>query len=234
MKRAALVCAAALLAGCFSQPRTPDPALYDLGLTPTDGAVFAKMNDRATVVRVRTSAPSWLDDTAMHYRLLYEDGRRTSTYAYARWIAPPAELVEQRLRQTLADGAAPGIASAPASQLDIELLEFVQVFETPTQSFARVSVHVHLSGTSSQEASFTEQVAAQTPDAAGGVRALAAATDRLIVRIVDWMSARGDQEAGAATTRRSILIDSRSSIRTTGYRSVLMLRRKPTELRSKG
>src|SRR5207247_1876274 len=105
----------------------------------------------------------------------YVDGMRTLTYAYAHWIAPPAELVGQRLRQRLAEsGAAAGIGSA--RELDIELEEYVQVFETPAQSFGRVTVHVRLSGSSTEEASFTEQVAAQTPDAAGGVRALVAAT----------------------------------------------------------
>jgi len=32
-------------------------------------------------------------------------------------------------------------------------------------------------------------------DAAGGVRALAAATDALVARMVDWIAARGDHEA---------------------------------------
>jgi len=72
------------------------------------------------------------------------------------------------------------------------------VFDTPTRSLGRVTVDVRLSGASSGEASFTEEAAAPTPDAAGGVRALAAATDALVTRIIDWLGTRGEQEAGVA------------------------------------
>src|SRR5215813_4061155 len=182
---------ALLLAGCLSQQRTPEPALYDLGLAPAEHLTPATLNADSALLRVRVSAPSWLDQTAMHYRLLYADGMRTRTYAYARWIAPPAELVDQRLRQRLSK------SGVRASALDVELEEYVQVFETPTQSFGRATFRVRTYGTSSEEASFTEQVAAQTPDAVGGARALAAATDVLIGRIVDWMSGHGEHEAVA-------------------------------------
>jgi uncharacterized lipoprotein YmbA len=197
MRHPGVLCVAVLLAGCLSQPRTPEPALYDLGMVPAGAVVPAGTNAELAAVRVRTSARSWLDDTAMHYRLMYVDGMRTLTYAYARWLAPPAELIGQRLRQRLAEnGPAARGGSTSAPELDIELEEFVQVFETPTESFGRVSVHVRLSGASSEAASFTEQSAAQTPDAVGGVRALAAATDALIARMIAWLGARGDQDVG--------------------------------------
>ena len=186
MMRTGLLCASALLAGCFSQPRTPDPALYDLGIAPAARAAPARTNADLAAVRVRAGAPSWLDGTSMYYRLLYVDELRTLTYAYARWVAPPAELVSQRLRQRLAEPAG-GIGSASGQVLQIEVEEFVQLFETPTRSFGRVSVRVQLSGASSEEATFSEQIAAPTPDAAGGVRALAEATDALIARIVEWI-----------------------------------------------
>ena len=83
------------------------------------------------------------------------------------------------------DGCPPGMALAEAD-IQVELEQFVQVFQTPAHSFGLVSVNVRLSGASTDEASFSEQVAATTPDAAGGVRALAEATNKLIARIVDW------------------------------------------------
>ena len=202
MMRAILACAAVLLAGCLSQPHTPEPALYDLGFAQGGGAVPARASAEPSVARVRVSAPSWLDHTSMHYRLLYVDEMRTLAYAYARWIAPPAELVGQRLRQTLAEsGAAARRGSASVHEIAVELEEYVQVFETPTRSFGRVSVEVRLFGPSTGEARFTEQAAAQTPDAAGGVRALAAATDVLITRIVAWVGASEDQEADTQVAR---------------------------------
>jgi cholesterol transport system auxiliary component len=186
--RATVLCAA-LLAGCFAQPRVPEPALYDLGIVPVERVVAANADTGLPAVRVRTSAPSWLDDTSMHYRLLYADDLQTLTYAYARWVAPPAELVAQRLRHRLVESGAATGAAASAELLHVELEEFVQLFETPTRSFGRVSVHLRLSGASGAQASFTEQIAAPTPDAAGGVRALAAATDAVIARIVGWIGA---------------------------------------------
>ena len=194
MMRAALLCICLLLAACLSQPHAPEPALYDLGIAAAPSAIPARTNAAPVAVRVSVSARSWLDHTAMHYRLLYTDEHRTMSYAYARWIAPPAELVGQRLRQRLVEdrGAA---RTASALEIAIELEEYVQVFETPTQSFGRVSVHVRLPHPSNAQATFTEQAAAPTPDAAGGVRALAAATDAVVARIVEWVGAGGEQEA---------------------------------------
>src|SRR5215813_7523447 len=139
---------ALLLAGCLSQQRTPEPALYDLGLAPAEHLTPATLNADSALLRVRVSAPSWLDQTAMHYRLLYADGMRTRTYAYARWIAPPAELVDQRLRQRLSK------SGVRASALDVELEEYVQVFETPTQSFgARPSARARTGHRAKKQAS---------------------------------------------------------------------------------
>jgi ABC-type uncharacterized transport system auxiliary subunit len=185
--RAAIL--ALLLAGCLSQPHAPEPALYDLGLAPQASARQAAQ--RAVLAAVNVTSPSWLDNTAMHYRLLYDDPMRTRTYAYAGWIAPPPEMFAQRLQQTL---AARGVA-APPGGLEVRLEEYVQVFETPTQSEARVAVHVRTTG--GREVRFTEQIAAPTADAAGGAKAIASATDRLIARIVEWLAAGDDGQATA-------------------------------------
>ena len=203
MMRGGLLCIVALLAGCLSQPRTPEPALYDLGIAAAGKPMVPSTNAEPSAVRIRTSARSWLDSTAMHYRLIYVDPMRILTYAYARWVAPPAELVGQRLRQRLAES---GTGAGPGSthEIDIDLEEYEQLFETPTQSFGRVTAQVRLlSGASTKAATFTEQVAAQTPDAVGGVRALAAATDVLIGRVVDWMVAGGEQAADAQSRHAS-------------------------------
>ena len=174
MSRTGVVCVAVLLAGCLSQPRTPEPALYDLGIAPVGAVVPAGTNAELAAVRVRTSARSWLDDTAMHYRLMYLDGMRTLTYAYARWIAPPAELVGQRLRQRLAEsGIAASVGSTPAPELDIELEEFVQVFETPPAGWRRQGAPARPPPAQRAAARSNGR---ETPDAVGGVRALAAAT----------------------------------------------------------
>ena len=178
-----------LVAGCLSQPRTPEPALYDLGLGPQPAAQHAAQ--RASIAQVHVSAPSWLDQTAMYYRLLYDDPMRTRSYAYARWVAPPPELLAQRLRQTL---AARGVAPPPGG-LEVELEEYVHVFETSSRSVARVAASVQAEGP--DEARFAEQIPAETADAAGGAKALAAATNQLISRIMEWLAARGEDQAAA-------------------------------------
>jgi cholesterol transport system auxiliary component len=195
MMRAGVLCVV-LLAGCLSQPRTPEPARYDLGIAPVAGALHPASKAMPAVTRLKVAARSWLDDTAMHYRLMYVDEMRTLAYAYAQWIASPAELIQQRLRQSLGESGTASTTGA-ARELEIELEEFVQVFETPTQSFGRIAVEVRLRATdaSIETASFSEQVAAPTPDAAGGVRALAAATDALVARIADWIGARGNRSS---------------------------------------
>jgi len=191
MMRTGLLGFALLLGGCLSQPSAPEPARYDLGIGPAAEATHVRTNTSPSAVHVRTSARSWLDHTAMHYRLAYVDDMRTLSYAYARWVAPPVELIAQRLRHRLAQTGSPS-----PLDLEIELQEYVQVFDTPTRSVGRVAVDVRLSGASSGEASFTEEAVAPTPDAGGGVRALAAATDALVARIIDWTGTRGEQEAG--------------------------------------
>jgi len=66
MMRIGLVCVAFLLGGCLSQPSAPEPARYDLGIAPAGEATRVRMNSNPAVVRVRATARSWLDHTAMH------------------------------------------------------------------------------------------------------------------------------------------------------------------------
>lgn len=183
MTRTSALLLTAMLAGCLSQPRAPETARYDLGMAASGGLVQAAQAD-AAALRTRVTAHSWLDDTSMHYRLLYVDALRTQTYAYARWLAPPAELFAQRLRQHLAFRTA---GAGPAARLEVELEEFVQVFESPARSVGRITIHAQLLDGPGRRATFSEAVVAATPDAAGGAQALRAATDALIARLADWI-----------------------------------------------
>jgi cholesterol transport system auxiliary component len=184
---------AVLITGCLSQPHTPESALYDLGFGPQPSAEQAAQ--RAGVAQVQVTAPSWLNQTAMHYRLLYEDPLRTRSYAYARWLAPPTELVAQRLRQALTART----VAVPAGGLEVQLEEYVQVFETPERSVGRIMANVRSAGAA--QTRFAEQIPAQTADAAGGARALATATDNLISRIIEWLGTHGEGEATARPYR---------------------------------
>lgn len=86
-------------------------------------------------------APSWLDTSAMQYRLSYVDKARRSSYAGSRWVAPPARLLEQRLKQRLLSDAS---GAAAGCRLRAELDEFVQEFDRPEVSRAIIEARLSL------------------------------------------------------------------------------------------
>ena len=86
MKKTMLL-AALLLAGCgVGSKSTSNVAYFDLG------AVQPAPNNRivASLRSIDVFAVSWLDSSAMQYRLLYTANQRRQNYAESRWVAPPA------------------------------------------------------------------------------------------------------------------------------------------------
>ena len=72
--------------------------------------------------------------------------------------------------------------------LRLEIEEFTQVFDAPAQSRAVVRVRASLLGNRALMAqrTFNVEVASATPDADGGVRSLASASEQAIDQIVEW------------------------------------------------
>ena len=210
-RRALLAGLAALaLAGCSALPDKPvRPALYDFG--PPAAAAAAPTPPgvaRPVLALARIEVPDALDGTAMLYRLAYADAQQLRPYAQARWSMPPAQLLAQRLREPLGTAffvVPPGAAPAAAT-LRLELEEFAQVFDTPAQSRAvlRVRATLAVPGPAGRERVLAQQPlgvsrAAETPDAAGGVRALAVAGEALGAELAAWVQARlAAAGAGAA------------------------------------
>jgi cholesterol transport system auxiliary component len=153
-------------------------------------------------------ASAALDSTAVLYRLAYSDTQQLRPYAQARWSMAPAQLLRQRLRVQLGLrravlNAAQGlVVPATALTLHLELEEFSQLFETPERSAALLRLRATLgqSGNGSErlvaQRSFVVQRPAGTADAAGGVRALTAATDATIGEVVQWLE-QVEQAQGA-------------------------------------
>jgi len=85
------------------------------------------------------------------------------------------------------------VVPPPALTLHLELEEFSQLFETPERSNALLRLRATLgqNGNGSErlvaQRSFVLQRPAPTADAAGGVRALTAATDAVIQEMVPWL-----------------------------------------------
>lgn len=189
----AALCAALVAAGCSLAPVRPVAARYDFG--PLAVAQAAPRLSQPVVV-ADVGAPSWLDTSAMLYRLAYQDAAQPRAYADSRWVAPPAALLTAQLRARLAAADPAGVltpgdgARAPLV-LRVELQEFTQVFETPAKSVAQLALRATLlrDGRLIAQHTIVARVPAATPNAAGGAAAFAAASDRAISAIVGWVAA---------------------------------------------
>ena len=192
--RAALVCAAVAwaLAGCaLNRPESALPASFDLGPQPA----YSKTNPAipgAVLIPV-VSAPAWLDEDRIVYRLLYEDPTRPQAYAMSRWAAAPAALLTDRLRSRFAAASggvvAPGDGARADYTLRIELEDFSQRFDRPGASRVSLRARATLVGTAERkllaQRGFDVERPAE-PNATSAVRALARATDDFLEELVQW------------------------------------------------
>jgi cholesterol transport system auxiliary component len=185
--------AASLLHGCATPERGTAPVLYDFGNPPVTLAP-AQQGSALPSIATSVQASAALDGPAMLYRLAYADERQLRAYAQARWAMPPAELVQQRLREGLSQQRAvlkPGEGAQLLLQLELE--EFSQVFESPSQSsgVVRLRATVLKAGPSGDRLLAQRSVNVQRPAssgvAAGGVGALSAATDAAVEELVQWL-----------------------------------------------
>lgn len=138
--------------------------------------------------------------SAVLYRLAYANALQLRPYTLARWSQPPAQLVQQRLRAELgqrralldANDAAALSAPRPAV-LRVELEEFSQVFQTPSDSVGLLRLRATLveprpaGVTLLGQHVFSITRPAQSPDAAGGTRALAEAAQQAAQEIDAWL-----------------------------------------------
>jgi cholesterol transport system auxiliary component len=195
MLRATLLLSLAVLAGCAIGPQSRDGiANYDFGLPRLDKEANPRLQHDLMVAAV--SAPAWMENAGIYYRLAYQDATRPQAYAQSRWVMPPAALLGQRLRASIALASKAGIF-APADgvradyTLRLELEEFSQVFDAADKSRAVVRLRASLirnRGLVAQQ-SFGIERAAATPNAEGGVRALIAASDEAGNSLIDWLAA---------------------------------------------
>ena len=193
----------ALLAACALPDKPVRPQAYDFGPGAVTAAAPANLAALPPLMLADVEASAALDSNAVLYRLAYADAQALKPYAQARWSMPPAQLVRQRLRNHLGASRAvisPGDAAlatppgaAPAWVLRTELEEFSQLFESPAASSGLVRLRATVTQPSPQgdrllgQRSFVVQRPALAHNAAGGVRALAAATDAAVADIEQWL-----------------------------------------------
>ena len=195
---------AAGLAGCSSLPDKPvRETMYDFGPPAATEAPGAPAS-AAPLVLARIDVTATLESPALLYRLGYADAHQLHPYAFARWSAPPGELLQQRLRDHLGrlrpvldPGAASSLArrgGATPPVLRVELEEFSHVFDSQTDSRGVLRLRCTLLENAAAgerlvgQRTFAVQRPAPTPDAAGGVRALTAASDAVAQEIAAWLA----------------------------------------------
>ncbi len=200
--RGVALLAVLLAVGCATPDKPARATLYDFG--PGATVAPAGLPDGAPLVLADIESSSALDDSALLYRLGYDDAHQLRPYAHARWSAPPPQLIRQRLREQLArerpvldlaeSSALARSGGAMPRILRIELEEFSHFFEAPTRSWGLVRLRATLLDNTSAgerllaQRSIVVRSPAPTPDAPGGVRALAAATDAAAQEIGRWVA----------------------------------------------
>lgn len=191
------------LAACAAVPDKPvRSTLYDLGPGPlvssTAGATLPP------IVLADIEASGSLENSALLYRLNYADEHQLRPYSQSRWVAPPPQLIRQRLREQigrdrpvldLSESAALARTGGVMPRvLRIDLEEFSHHFESPVQSTGVLRLRATLlENTPAGERliaqrSIVARKAAPTADAPGGVRSLAAAADAAAEEIRQWLA----------------------------------------------
>ncbi len=189
------------LAGCSVLQPVAQPVQYDFGPGPTVEAAPDRRASLPPLLVAAVQASSAQDRTAVLYRLAYSDAQQLRPYAQARWSMPPAELLDQRLRERLGQRRAVlqpthGVSTpGPVWTLRVDLEEFSQLFETAQRSTGLVRLRATLA--QSERSAGPEKLVAQrlfvvqrpstSLDAAGGVRALTAATDAALQELEPWL-----------------------------------------------
>ena len=185
LRRTCVVLGVALALGACSgiDLRPPPMALYELGVAPS-----SSLPANLVPAQVMLSAAPWLSATAMHYRLSWLDPSRRRAYAESRWVSAPADMLGLTLDRGLAVGA-----GGLHCRVRVDLDEFVQVFDSSTQSHVEMIVRVALLPARSEAAlariEFRITETAPSADAAGGVSAHRSAAQRLVNEISTWLVA---------------------------------------------
>ena len=210
--RLIFMASAVFLAACSALPNKPVRTLmYDFGpglVLPSSAGALAAQTAQTGLPAIAlddlTTVGGAIDNQSLLYRLAYTDAQQLRPYSQARWSMAPAELVQQRLRETLSqrravfsagDGAALNRDQNPVLPLllKVQLQEFSQLFSAPDASVGLIRLQATLLELTPAgeklifQRSLVVQRAATTQDAAGGARALALATDAAIAQLDTWL-----------------------------------------------
>lgn len=191
---AVTVAGAALLAGCASNKGAPN-TIYDFGAPSAQ--VYAPVQPAASlppIVVMDATGGAVLDNERMVYRLNYADPLQARTYAGSRWSGTPLDLITRRLKVRLAQAGVTVLSATDAANrvpiLRIEVDDFVHAFSSTSASEGQILLRASVLTDHRLVAqkSFAHNAPAPSQDAAGGVAALAAGTDRIALDLKNWLS----------------------------------------------
>lgn len=202
IKALVLILTLHLLSGCAVFHKSPAAiSIYDFGLQPsqqTQNKLQSSSQKRKSILIANATTPLWLDNTAIHYRLLYHNPSQSYHYANSRWIAPPAALLTQQLRDRIVSRTNEQVIKDSSTAktdyiLHIELEEFIQVFDTAKDSHVLIGLRASLIERNSRhlfaQKDFNIKEKTSTADAAGAVSALGAASNQLTNELIGWLTA---------------------------------------------
>lgn len=212
-----------LLAGCadWLPNRRPPPAVpHDLGWLPAPAAVTL-----VEIPVVAVESPPWLSEPALRYRRAGSDPTALLRYPDDYWVAPPRELLLDRLQQYLLASRHIAIRpNSPRYRLEVRLLRFEQE-QNGLRSEAIVSLQALLLDPRNRRQfaspAIEARVADPTPGAAGAVRGLGQATDQAIVELMSWLASVQAQNPAPETALES----APQTSATEGLRSLFPARR---------
>ncbi|CAG7855968.1 hypothetical protein MCAMS1_00295 [biofilm metagenome] len=166
---------------CSIRPKAS--ALHDLGYSnAVDARSETITQSKETPSPITVESPKWLEDTRIHYRLLFSSPTQVRSYAIDRWIASPPELFEQLLNNSGKQWPRP---------LMVQLLTFEQQFETAEQ--AKVVMHFTASTIPDEKNGHTVKrdfklhLPCPSADAKGAVTAFNELTRRATDQIQAWL-----------------------------------------------
>jgi len=175
-----IICAASVsILGCTEAVQAP--ALHDFGV---GNALPASGLHQSASTEIKVSAPRWLSDNRIRYRLLYDQPTRVRFYNLDQWIAPPPELLRLHFAAGRLD---------PNYSLVIQLLNFEQQFESPANAsvLLRFSADVFAAGSKNKRESreFVLRSGKVGPDAQGAVKGFAELAGQASQQIQAWLGA---------------------------------------------
>ena len=199
IKRLTLISILLSLTGCVMWHKPTTVSVFDLSASQhrQNNPVPAPWPSRKSILIVDATAPAWLDNTAIHYRLAYHNPTQSHSYAHSRWIAPPAAILTQKIRNRIvSDTTGSVIKNSSMAKADVllntELTEFVQIFDGAHDSHVVINLRASLVDRTSRQLlaqkDFTIQETAPSADAVGAVASLSSSSDRLIGELIQWLS----------------------------------------------